>query len=67
MEIVNGRECKVFSANNVELITKTRTEHLSPDDKSKITNSRSLINTLLPGTHVEELSITVFDLLFLLN
>jgi hypothetical protein len=25
---VNGYECKVFSANNVELVSKTRTEHL---------------------------------------
>lgn len=32
-EIVNGYECKVFTANNVQLITKTRTEHLSEEDK----------------------------------
>ena len=28
-EEVSGKECKVFSASNVELVTKTRTEHLS--------------------------------------
>ncbi|CAH2096526.1 unnamed protein product [Euphydryas editha] len=27
-EIVNGYECKVFGANNVELVSKTRSEHL---------------------------------------
>ncbi|XP_045447833.1 ankyrin repeat domain-containing protein 13D [Melitaea cinxia] len=27
-EVVNGYECKVFGANNVELVSKTRTEHL---------------------------------------
>ncbi|XP_032517616.2 ankyrin repeat domain-containing protein 13D isoform X1 [Danaus plexippus] len=27
-ETVNGYECKVFSANNVELVSKTRAEHL---------------------------------------
>ncbi|XP_041349003.1 ankyrin repeat domain-containing protein 13B-like [Gigantopelta aegis] len=34
-EFVNGYECKVFSASNVELVTKTRTEHLSQQDKEK--------------------------------
>lgn len=34
-EVVNGYEAKVFSASNVELITKTRTEHLSEADKQK--------------------------------
>lgn len=34
-EMVNGHECKVFSASNVELITKTRLEHLSEADKTR--------------------------------
>lgn len=55
MEVVNGRECKVFSASNVELVTKTRTEHLSPEDKTKIAGSGFLFNSLLAvGQHVEE-------------
>lgn len=29
-ETVNGYECKVFSANNVELVSKTRSEHVPP-------------------------------------
>lgn len=28
-EDVNGYECKVYAASNVEFITRTRTEHLS--------------------------------------
>ncbi|XP_067684865.1 ankyrin repeat domain-containing protein 13D-like isoform X1 [Haliotis asinina] len=35
IENVNGYECKVFSASNVELVTKTRTEHLTQQDKEK--------------------------------
>ncbi|KAF5295163.1 hypothetical protein FQR65_LT10551 [Abscondita terminalis] len=33
-EIVNGHDCKVFGASNVELITKTRMEHLTENDKA---------------------------------
>lgn len=32
-EQVNGYDCKVFSANNVQLVTRVRTEHLSEQDK----------------------------------
>ncbi|KAK6192849.1 hypothetical protein SNE40_004249 [Patella caerulea] len=34
-ETVNTYECKVFSASSVELVTKTRTEHLTQQDKDK--------------------------------
>ncbi|XKL59351.1 hypothetical protein PGB90_000367 [Kerria lacca] len=34
-EVVNGYTCKVFSASNVELVTRTRVEHLSTEDKDK--------------------------------
>ncbi|RWS25383.1 ankyrin repeat domain-containing protein 13D-like protein [Leptotrombidium deliense] len=34
-ENVNGYNCKVFTANNVEVVTKTRTEHLSNEEKAK--------------------------------
>ncbi|XP_057381169.1 ankyrin repeat domain-containing protein 13D-like isoform X2 [Daphnia carinata] len=55
MEVVNGRECKVFSASNVELVTKTRTEHLTPEDKTKVAGSGFLLNSLLAvGQHIEE-------------
>lgn len=29
MENINGYECKVYAASNVELITRTRTDHLN--------------------------------------
>jgi len=32
-ENVSGMECKVFAANNVEVVTMTRTEHMSKEDK----------------------------------
>nr|CAG4646296.1 EOG090X0784 [Macrothrix elegans] len=53
-ENVNGRECKVFSATNVELVTKTRTEHLSPEDKSKVAYNRFPLNSLLGVGQTEE-------------
>ncbi|XP_043574346.1 ankyrin repeat domain-containing protein 13B isoform X1 [Chiloscyllium punctatum] len=34
-EIINGYESKVYGASNVELVTRTRTEHLSDQNKSK--------------------------------
>ncbi|KAH9525446.1 Ankyrin repeat domain-containing protein 13B [Bulinus truncatus] len=40
-ETVNSYECKVFTANNVELVTKTRTEHLAGKDKQKAKKSSS--------------------------
>ena len=35
-EIINGYECKVYIANNVELVTKTRVEHLTESDKERL-------------------------------
>lgn len=34
-EEVSGMECKVFGAERVEIVTKTRTEHMTKDDKLK--------------------------------
>ena len=34
-EDVYGQDCKVFAANNVEIVTKTRTEHMSQEDKDR--------------------------------
>jgi len=44
VETVSGMECKVFAANNVEVVTKTRTEHMSPEDKE---HARANKNPLL--------------------
>ena len=32
---MHGQDCKVFAANNVEIVTKTRTEHMSQEDKDR--------------------------------
>ncbi|XP_047354119.1 ankyrin repeat domain-containing protein 13D isoform X2 [Vespa velutina] len=46
-EIINGHECKVFSASNVELITKTRLEHLSEADKARARAPRTPLQSFL--------------------
>lgn len=47
-ENINTYESKVFSASNVELVTKTRTEHLSEQDKLKSRkNSKSPLESFL--------------------
>uniref|UniRef100_A0A8C4PDL1 Ankyrin repeat domain 13D n=1 Tax=Dromaius novaehollandiae TaxID=8790 RepID=A0A8C4PDL1_DRONO len=56
MEVVSGYEAKVYSASNVELVTKTRTEHLSDQDKSRNKGSRTPFHSFLGiaqqhGTH----------------
>ncbi|GBN40890.1 Ankyrin repeat domain-containing protein 13D [Araneus ventricosus] len=53
-EVVNGHESKVFSANNVELVTKTRSEHLTEADKIRHKSSRSPLQSLLGIVEVEE-------------
>lgn len=47
MEVINGRDCKVFGASNVELVTKTRCEHLSDQDKAKYKGSKTPLQFLL--------------------
>ncbi|XP_066595135.1 ankyrin repeat domain-containing protein 13D isoform X2 [Prorops nasuta] len=46
-EIINGHDCKVFSASNVELITKTRLEHLSEADKARARAPRTPLQSFL--------------------
>lgn len=67
-EVVNGYECKVFGANNVELVSKTRTEHLPRGERGAHTPRAPLAGLLaladtddapsdhsLPSTPVEPL------------
>ncbi|CAG2057807.1 unnamed protein product [Timema podura] len=53
-EQVNGHECKVFSATNVELVTKTRTEHLTETDKVKARAPKTPLQSFLGIAEVEE-------------
>ncbi|KAL8198985.1 UNVERIFIED_CONTAM: Ankyrin repeat domain-containing protein 13B [Gekko kuhli] len=46
-EVVNGYEAKVYGASNVELITRTRTEHLSEQHKGKIKGSKTPLQSFL--------------------
>lgn len=46
-EDVNGYSCKVFSCNNVALVTKTRTEHLSEKDKIRSKMPRTPLHSFL--------------------
>ncbi|KAL7991929.1 hypothetical protein Chor_016185 [Crotalus horridus] len=47
MEVISGYEAKVYSASNVELITKTRTEHLSDQDKTRNKGSKTPFQSFL--------------------
>lgn len=38
-ESINGYDCKVYAASNVEFITKTRTEHLN-DSQSRVSKKK---------------------------
>jgi septin 4 len=51
---VNGYECKVFGASNVELVTKTRTEHLTETDKVKARAPKTPLQSFLGIAEVEE-------------
>ncbi|KAG5899028.1 hypothetical protein JTB14_000054 [Gonioctena quinquepunctata] len=53
-EVINGYECKVFSATNVELITKTRTEHLTETDKARSKNNKNPLQNFLGIAEVGE-------------
>lgn len=53
-EVVNGYECKVFSASNVELVTKTRSEHLTETDKARSKNNKNPLQNFLGIADVGE-------------
>ncbi|XP_028969197.1 ankyrin repeat domain-containing protein 13D [Galendromus occidentalis] len=52
-ETVNGYTAKVYTASNVEFVTKNRVEHLSEADRKRHKNSQSPLQSLL-GTLTEE-------------
>lgn len=53
-EVVNGRSCKVFGASNVELVTKTRCEHLSEADKNVYKGTKTPLQSFLGIAETEE-------------
>ncbi len=46
IEEVNGYECKAYAANNLQLITKTRVEHLDEEAKTSLQNSNKISNNI---------------------
>ncbi|XP_056139742.1 ankyrin repeat domain-containing protein 13B [Lampris incognitus] len=46
-ETVNGYEAKVYGASNVELITRTRTDHLSDQSKTKTKGGKTPLQNFL--------------------
>ncbi|MBN3292290.1 AN13D protein, partial [Polypterus senegalus] len=62
-EVISGYEAKVYGASNVELVTRSRTEHLSDQDKSKNKGTKTPLQSFLGiaeqhishnGTHVTQ-------------
>ncbi|XP_068166022.1 ankyrin repeat domain-containing protein 13A [Antennarius striatus] len=54
-EEVNGFEAKVFSVNNVNVVIRTRTEHLTDEEKTRIKSERNILGSLL-GTVEQHIS-----------
>lgn len=52
-EGVSGYDSKVFGANNVELITRTRTEHLTEEDKKRAKSNKNPLQSFLGMAEVE--------------
>ncbi|XP_061116185.1 ankyrin repeat domain-containing protein 13A [Conger conger] len=46
-EVVNGFEAKVFTVNNVNVVIRTRTEHLTDEEKARIKDERNILESLL--------------------
>ncbi|XP_012686047.1 ankyrin repeat domain-containing protein 13A [Clupea harengus] len=55
-EVVNGFEAKVFSVNNVNVVIRTRTEHLTDEEKTRIKGERNILESLL-GTVEQHVSV----------
>ncbi|KAK5910192.1 hypothetical protein CesoFtcFv8_004050 [Champsocephalus esox] len=54
-EMVNGFDSKVFSVNNVNVVIRTRTEHLTDEEKARIKSERNILESLL-GTVEQHIS-----------
>uniref|UniRef100_W5M9A5 Ankyrin repeat domain 13A n=1 Tax=Lepisosteus oculatus TaxID=7918 RepID=W5M9A5_LEPOC len=46
-EVINGFEAKVFTVNNVNVVIRTRTEHLTDEEKTRIKDERNILESLL--------------------
>ena len=48
-ENINGYQSKVYTANNFELVTRTRIEHMSPDDRKAYETGQASSRNFLGG------------------
>ena len=48
-ETINGYQCKVYTANNFELVTRTRIEHMSSSDRKAYETGQSSNRNFLGG------------------
>ncbi len=48
-ENINGYQCKVYTANNFELVTRTRIEHMSADDRKAYETGQGSNRNFLGG------------------
>ena len=48
-ETINSYQCKVFTANNFERVTRTRIEHLSEEDRKAFEEGQSSRRNILGG------------------
>ncbi|XP_078410521.1 ankyrin repeat domain-containing protein 13A isoform X1 [Cetorhinus maximus] len=46
-DVVQAHEAKVFTVNNVNVVTRSRTEHLTDDEKAKYKDDKNLLESLL--------------------
>lgn len=51
-ETINGFECKVYTASGVEILTKTRVEHLNAEDKQAAQSKYLLLLLFLRFEHL---------------
>jgi len=57
-ELVSGMDCKVFGANNVEIVTKTRTEHMTAEDKQRAKANKNPLLSIFGPQETETESAT---------
>eukprot|EP00794_Sanderia_malayensis_P013841 gene13841-15287_t len=48
-EVINGYESKIYNVAGIEVITRTRTEHMSADDRERFKEERSQAQSRLPS------------------
>ena len=46
---INGYDCKVFSVSGVELVTRTRTEHMTAEDRQRLQDEKKRAQSNVPA------------------